>query len=77
MTQFSNKLRKRLDQYDRSRLLRRVAKTAGVDVTTIYRFIRGDCEVTMATAEKLCEAMELDIIIRRKDANKPWASLKR
>lgn len=77
MTLFSERLRKQLRRYEKARLLRRLAKTAGVDVTTIYAFMDGKREVTMKTAEKLCEAMQIDIVLKRRDAEREWAILRR
>ena len=43
------------------RTLYRLALDTGVDVAVLQRFMRGQRGVTLATAEKLCRAVRLEL----------------
>ena len=40
----------------------RLSKDSGVDVAVVQRFMSGERGLTLATAEKLCRALGLDLV---------------
>jgi transcriptional regulator with XRE-family HTH domain len=41
-----------------------VGKMAGIDAATIMRFANGERTLTLRTAEKLCQALDLVLVVR-------------
>ena len=41
-----------------------VGKMSGIDAATILRFLNGERTLTLRTAEKLCEALDLVLVVR-------------
>jgi transcriptional regulator with XRE-family HTH domain len=44
----------------------RIAKQSGISASTLSRFISGERELSMATAEKLCDSLGLELILRKR-----------
>lgn len=72
MSDLCDFIQEQLVFYSRSRFLSRLADKAGVDRTTLYHLRDGTQHATVETVEKILDAMDYDIILRKR-SDRTWA----
>jgi transcriptional regulator with XRE-family HTH domain len=60
---FSDQLRDALRRADRTRY--RIAKETGISQSVLSRFLRGAAGLSMLSADKLVEALDLELVKRK------------
>jgi transcriptional regulator with XRE-family HTH domain len=61
MASINDQLRKAIERSDKTRY--RISLESGISQAVLSRFVNGQSDLTVATAEKLCESLGIELVI--------------
>lgn len=71
MSELAEYIQCELEGYARSQQMSKLSRASGVDKTTLHYLKTGKRKPGLETLEKLLEAMEIDIVLRKRRP-RPW-----